>query len=335
MTITPIYSYAWSSGNPVYKISDLTTAQKVLGLKYATLAFVISDSVNPTEIWSQITASIPDMQNFIKNGGFLIISCGGATGSYLESTMSEDQQFTALDSLLQQTGCRGLDFDVEGSAPSNISWNTQRAKVITRLQQKYPGLYISYTIAINQVMPTWDQLAIPQLELSMLQNAISLGVKINTINGMLMDTSLDSTGTWGGTAVNMCESMHSQIKTLYPNLTDAQAYTMIGATPMIGRNDNSTIFTLADTQTLTNYAIKNNIGVLSFWALQRDQSSQAGGLPTSSMISQTDFAFYNIIKTASMVTPTPTPTPKPSPNPLPHRKITLSVDLTTGTFTTS
>jgi len=311
MVLINAYHYAWSLGNSAYACPDLVTAWKN-GVTSATLAFVISDSSNPLKIWSQITACFPDIASFIASGGYLIISCGGANGPYMESTMTEDQQFNALDQLIQATSVSYLDFDVEGGEPSNISHNQQRANVIKRLQAKYPNLKISFTIAVLYVTQ-WQQ-AIQSPELALIYNAIQSGVVLDRVNAMVMDCGYDNSGNWGGTTQGIIESMKTQLGTFYPSKSSQQLYGMIGVTPMIGKNDNGSTFTLQDAQTVAIYAKQKGIGMISYWALQRDQASQ-GGLAVSSMIQETNFQFYNIFKSASGGTPTPSPLPTPLPVP--------------------
>jgi hypothetical protein len=52
----------------------------------------------------------------------------------------------------------------------------------------------------------------------------------------------------------------------------------IELTPMIGQNDTSTeITTLADIDTITNYATANGLAGVHFWSLDRDTPCAAGG----------------------------------------------------------
>jgi len=66
------------------------------------------------------------------------------------------------------------------------------------------------------------------------------------------------------------------MKTIIPTLTDEQAWAMLGATPDIGKNDDTEVFTLADAQTLTDFAIQKKLGLITFWNIQRDQTCGKG-----------------------------------------------------------
>jgi hypothetical protein len=70
-------------------------------------------------------------------------------------------------------------------------------------------------------------------------------------------------------------------------------YANLGITPMIGKNDDGSTFTLADAQTVENFAASNGVGRLAFWSANRDQpcSGSANSLSTCSEISQNSLAF--------------------------------------------
>jgi chitinase len=311
MTIFAPYTYAWSTFNTKdYKIPNLSTAMSVLNLKAATSAFVISEG-SSDKIWSVVTDAIPDMKKFVDAGNLLIISIGGENGPFLQNTMTLAQEIEALSQLLLQTGCRHIDFDIEGGETTNLTGITQTNQTIAALQKQFPGLYVSYTLPIGQ--PQWGSLQASGL--AILENAVSLGVNVNIVNGMAMDIGVVDV-KWGTMATSMVENMKTQIATIFPNKTDSQLYGMLGCTPMIGKNDDGSIFTLQDATTLGMYAKEKGLGLLSFWALQRDQSIQSGGLATSSMVTQNDFDYYNAflkglngnVVVPPVVTPAPTVT---------------------------
>lgn len=309
MTILAPYTYLWSAGNSLYAIKDLKEAVQKVGLKSATAAFVIGGN---NGLWDQVTQSIPDMKAFVEKGGFLIISSGGMSSPFLEDTVDENKHFEILSQLLKDTGCRALDFDVEGATLENFEMNKRRNKTIRRLQQAFPGLYVSYTLPVT--LPEWGPLSAAAVKL--LQNAVEEGVVVNTVNAMVMDLYQQMKKSWGQMAIDILEAMKTQIKPIFPNKTEQELYKMIGATPMIGKNDDNTVFGLEDARILTEWAVSKNIGLMSFWALQRDQQSQ-GALGISTQIPQKDFDFYNIFKKVENAKPQPSPSPAPAPKPLP------------------
>ena len=93
---------------------------------------------------------------------------------------------------------------------------------------------------------------------------------------------------------------------------------MIGITPMIGLNDGSTTknpseqFTPTDATTVTQFVETNGLGLLSFWAINRDQPGTVNNendLDTFDNSNTTKFEFYNIMKAAQTDSAGGTPPP--------------------------
>ncbi|MFJ9241427.1 carbohydrate binding domain-containing protein [Streptomyces sp. NPDC101776] len=98
------------------------------------------------------------------------------------------------------------------------------------------------------------------------------------------------TGTeMGQGAISAARATLAQMQSVDSGYT----YANLGITPMIGKNDDGSTFTLADAQTVENFAAQNSVGRLAFWAITRDQAcgGSANSLPTCSQISQNSLAF--------------------------------------------
>jgi hypothetical protein len=149
-----------------------------------------------------------------------------------------------------------------------------------------------------------------------MKTAVSSGVKVNTVNCMLMDARVSTPVS--DAYIKTMESLHSQLSSIYPNKTSDDIYLMMGWTPMIGKNDDGTITTVDDTLKMATYCASKKCGLFSFWAIQRDQVG-TGDLGVYSEINSTQFDFFNAVKQGlgSTITPTPAPTPVPTPAPLP------------------
>jgi chitinase len=121
------------------------------------------------------------------------------------------------------------------------------------------------------------------------------------VNIMTMDYgSAGPPDKMGENAINAGNSLFRQLKTLYPTKTDAQLWSMIGLTPMIGQNDvRPEVFTLDDARAVLAFAQEKQIGMLSMWSVARDQSCPGGASyvsPVCSGITQTQWDFMNIFK---------------------------------------
>jgi len=145
------------------------------------------------------------------------------------------------------------------------------------------------------VLPT----GLTQDGLNVIQDAISKGVKLKTVNVMAMDYGQPDS-QMGQDAINAGTATAKQLQSLYPELSSSQALAMVGVTPMIGVNDTQgETFSLNDAQLLLNWARSNGVGFLSMWSATRDSACVDGSTsaePTCSGVSQQPFAFSEIFK---------------------------------------
>jgi hypothetical protein len=308
-TIIAPYLYTWGIGNSSYKINSCIDVYNKIKGNAVTLAFVIAGSGN--QIAQDIYAFTNDIKAFIAVGGLPIISFGGAAGTYVEQQLSITDIVLQISTLIDTTGCRHLDFDIEGGNLSNRTLNDKRSKSIAQLQAKYFGLYISFTLPADTNGLTVDGIAC-------IQNAIDNGVHVSCVNIMAMDLgSLPINQSWGTTACAMGETTITQLKSLFPAKSTVELYKLLGICPMIGKNDDGTIFTPDDAKMVSNYAKKNNIGLISFWAINRDQIG-TGDLGVYSQCNKVDFEYYTNFKSASgtsiIVPPVVTPIIVPIPS---------------------
>ena len=141
--------------------------------------------------------------------------------------------------------------------------------------------------------------------MTLLKSAKAASVNINIVNIMTMDYGTDGTqGRAEGTvAIASANGTFSQLKSLYPNLSTAQIWAMIGITPMIGYNDDSAeIFRASDATAVTHFAMQNGVGLLSYWALQRDEVGTTNDLDRFSRVNTSNYQFYNIMAAAKTAT---------------------------------
>jgi chitinase len=146
--------------------------------------------------------------------------------------------------------------------------------------------------------------------------AKSVGVRIDLFNIMDFD--------YGGSAANqvandvtVAEDFHQQLRSLFPSLSDAQAYAMTGLTLMNGHTDQpSELFSQSTFQSLEGYAAQHAIGLLGFWSENRDRpcnpDTGAWVVGSCSSIAQQPFEFTRIILQFAGGSPPP---PPPSPTP--------------------
>src|SRR3984957_11431894 len=297
------YFYTWAFGGSGYAANSLAQAQAA-GVNAVTLAFGTSNGSCTLQGFNFSSSTKADVQSFIANGGRVILSFGGADGPFLEDDCSTSQLYNIINNLVSTYKIYYLDFDVEGSEVDDTGAANTRNAVIKQLQAAYPNLYVSFTVPVNPD-------GLPGDVLTLIKNAKNAGVNISVVNIMTMDygNQGQDEGSW---AIESANATFNQLKSVYTNLSTAQLWGMIGITPMIGNNDypgnnapaNPEKFTIADATTVTQFAATNNIGLLSYWALNRDQPGSApteDSLDQFNGVSTTKFEYYNIFASTPVV----------------------------------
>lgn len=280
---------------------NLMQIQQAAGFKGVTLAFLTSTNgcsvgwggvggTLPTDTQPNGTSILSIVQSLQAAGVQVIISFGGAVGSEPALTCTNATQLQALyQSVLDRYHVTMLDFDIEGSAPSNQASLTLRDQALRGLKAANPGLIISYTLP---VMPT----GLIASGVNVLNSAKADGLDLDVVNGMTMDfgAANDNGGQMGLDAENAAANINSQIAAA--GLTSS-----VGVTPMIGVNDTNTeIFQLSDATSLLNFANSNSyISRIADWSLTRDNGScpgQTWASASCSGIAQSTYQFSSIWK---------------------------------------
>lgn len=313
---------------------SITEMAEETGVKYYTLAFIVSDrSGNPA--WAGVIP-LSDMHfkdqidELRAQGGDVIISFGGAANQELALV---DHDVTSLaakyQSVIDAYDVTRLDFDIEGSAVADKASVSRRNQAIRILQQDNPGLFVAYCLPVLPSGLTSDGVAL-------IADAKDAGVRVDLVNIMVMDygdwAAPDPDGKMGTYAIEAAESVVSQLRTVYPEKSDAEIHAMIGLTPMIGQNDlPPEVFTLADAQQMTDYAKEQGIGLIAMWSANRDSGScgrTTWAANTCSGIVQDEFAFSRIFNTvttggSTIIVPVTTPVPTTVPTSVPTTAIPL------------
>jgi chitinase len=277
--------------------ADLAAISRASGIENFTLAFVLASDrgigwqgvgsiaddklANGTTILSQVQA-------IQAAGGNITISFGGAAGqeAALTATSATALQ-TEYQSVIDRYHINSIDFDIEGAAELDQRSIALRDQAIVGLEIANPNLKVSFTLP---VLPT----GLDASGLAVLQAAKRDGVRVDLVDVMAMDygQSVDNNGQMGKNAVDAAVATEHQLDGLGLNAK-------IGVTPMIGVNDiASEVFTLADAQSLVDYAKTDpRIALLSMWSAARDNGNSAGAhyaSPDSSGIAEAPFAFAGI-----------------------------------------
>ncbi|MGZ3423439.1 MAG: hypothetical protein ACXVEF_28390 [Polyangiales bacterium] len=288
------YFYTWAWESSAYSVASLVAMLRKTGTKGATLGFVVSRG-GACEATREIQTHMGDVVGFIAEGGTVRASFGGFNETYLEEACTDPTTLASvIATFVDDTNIHALDFDLEKVEALTDEVNARRSAALKRLQT-IRSVDVSFTLASNPRSKTGVPGGVRPAGLAALQSAVAAGVVISRVNLLTMDFGSEySLGLkMGDLAVSALTDAVEQLKTLYPGITEAQAYRMLGVTPMIGQNDRPTeIFTLEDVATLMSFVRQKRLGFLSFWAIQRDQPiCTTTGLNSCSQAQTVQFEF--------------------------------------------
>ena len=253
----------------------LTPVLNVMPAKNTNLTWAFATGECGSEGWAGVTPAevASNIQGFVNAGKKYIISTGGQAGVF---TCGSDANFTRFIQTYLSSNMIGVDFDIEGGQSQDVINNlVARVKVA---QAAYPNLRFSFTLQTlgGNVSPGLNQLG--EWVMSAIQaNNVSKYI----INLMTMDYGSTGPGNcavvngaceMGQSAINAVELLHSGF---------GVPYNQIEITPDIGANDTAgEIFTLADVQTISTYALQKGLAGIHFWSFDRDTNCGGGGSAT-------------------------------------------------------
>jgi chitinase len=276
--------YEIGSGTGAF--TSLVDMQTKSGVHDVTLAFVLSGN-GGCSTDGTIPGALKDIKAFVAAGGHVKASFGGASGKYVEANCADATTLAdAISKFVDATGITDLDFDIEQGPMLTTAMNTRRGQAL-KMVQDAKNIQVSLTLQT-------DEKGLSGGARACMQGVVDAGVKIYHVNLMVMDYGNKPAGTpIAPIAIGSLNGALTQIKTIIPTLTDQQGWAMLAACPDIGQNDDTEIFTLADAQTLADFAIQKKLGLVTFWNIQRDQTCGKG---ECSQQNKANFDYSNIFK---------------------------------------
>jgi len=225
-----------------------------------------------TENWGGLpgpAVAAANVQNFVSNGKYYILSTGGAAGAF---RCASDAGFDTFIRRYYSSNLLGVDFDIEaGQSAADIANLVQRAIVAKR---NFPNLRFSFTIATLGGNSPQSLNATGVAVINAIRGA---GLTGYTINLMTMD--FGSTNPANCVVVSGKCDMAQSAMAAAENLHTAYGipYNQIEVTPMIGGNDTiDETFTLGNVATLAAYVRQKNLAGLHFWSFDRDTDCAPG-----------------------------------------------------------
>jgi len=137
-----------------------------------------------------------------------------------------------------------------------------------------------------------------------LKNAIADGARVDVVNIMTFDYYLSSEPkplNMAAEAITAAQNVHRQLVALYPLYPVQRLWEMEGITILPGIDDypgKTEITYLSDTRRILAFARARGLGLLSIWAIERDNGGCPGALDSNSCsgIKQPPWAFSHLLE---------------------------------------
>jgi hypothetical protein len=294
-TVQPAAAANWPHVSPYVDMGAwptpvLSQLSQASGIKGFTLGFVTSvgckaswfNAYDPRTAWQK-----DEITKLRAAGGDVKISFGGASGIDLAQACTDVNKLsTEYAAVVDAYGADYADFDIEGAATADPASIGRRSQALARLKQTHPNLKISLTLPVLPEGLTGDGLNI-------VRSAKNAGAALDAVNIMAMDYYRSGTDD-GVAATQAAQATHDQLKTIYTSLSDAQLWAMVGVTPMLGRNDDGSVYDQNDARQLVTFARQHHVGGLGFWETTRDRNACNGALYQCTNIPQQPYEFSKI-----------------------------------------
>jgi chitinase len=300
VTLTPTFQFQDPAANPARTVA---------------LAFVVADPKEDcAPSWGtyySLDEAGSDLeldrriQQLRSAGGDVMVSFGGQANDELAVECTDTRNLTsAYRDVVERYDLSVIDLDIEGPAVADQAAAARRAEALAALQQE--------RAADGSPLDVWLTLPVAPSGLTsealdLVRTTLAGGVKLTGVNVMTMNYG--SSRPAGQSMILATEqalrATAGQVQALYGEqgirLSDAQAWSRVGATPMIGQNDvEGEVFTLDDAEQLTAFARDNGVGRVSLWSLNRDTRCSASFADvavhsnTCSGVEQESLAFVDV-----------------------------------------
>lgn len=282
------------------------------GAKYFNLGFLQAASPGScTLTWDGNSSEPADGSSYgseigqLKQaGGNVALTLGGQNagndGTEIADSCPDVSTIAAdYESLISTYHVTRLDMDVELNALNDTAGIDRRNKAIAMTEawaaSNGHALQIEYTLPVQ---PSGLQ---PNV-LAVLQNAASEGAHVDVVNIMTFDYYTGSGPlNMGAEALSAAESVHGQLASLYPKDSQQELWATEGITFLPGIDDNSSkteVTYFSDAQRILDFARSHGLGLLSIWAIERDNGGCPGTIDSNSCsgITQGTWAFSHLLE---------------------------------------
>lgn len=299
---------------PYYEMYDTSTSLAALsqqsGARYLSLAFLQTAASGSCTAYWDGDATEPvapssygaDIARIQARGGNVIPSFGGYTADttstdIADSCTSVPAIAQVYENLITTYNVPRIDLDVEADSLTNTAGIDRRNQAIA-LTEAWAAAH-HRQIQFSYTLPTFPAgLSAPGI--AVLQNAVADGARISTVNLLTFDYYTGTAQDMVTDTESAANGLFGQLRSLYPATAPWQLWHMIGVTEMPGIDDYGPdeTFPTAGAATILHWARRQGIGLVSFWALQRDNGGCPGtkGASTCSGVSQPTWYFSNVFE---------------------------------------
>ena len=284
------------------------------GARYFSLAFLQTPSAGSCALtWNGTkTQPVPgphyqgQIARLRQLGGDVMPTFGGFSADstrteIADSCTSVGKIAADYESVITTYHVTRLDMDVEVNSLGNTAGIDRRNKAIALVEAwaRHCGwpLRVQYTLPVEPTGLETDALHV-------LQNAVADGARVDTVNIMTFDYYLASEPkplNMGAEAITAARNVHRQLVALYHGYSQRRLWAMEGITILPGIDDypgKTEITYLSDTRRILAFARAHGLGLLSIWAIQRDNGGCPGTIDSDSCsgIKQLAWAFSHLLE---------------------------------------
>ena len=211
-----------------------------------------------------------------REGRPLAVSFGGAINTELAAACSTVDALTqAYRLVLDRYGIDVIDLDIEGDALRDTAATTRRAAAVAQLQRE--------RAAAGRPLDVWLTLPVAPDGLTddglgQVASMLDAGVPLAGVNAMTMNfTADDRSVSLADLSIGALRATAAQLETAWNErklpLPAGGAWSLLGATPMIGQNDvEHEVFSLDDAHALAAFADEVGLERVSLWSVNRDRT---------------------------------------------------------------
>lgn len=285
---TPIPDHVFAPYFEAFLGDDLSDLAEQSSADYLTMAFLQTAQRGSCQaVWNgdpsmpisqgQFGADIDQIQ---ANGGDVIPSFGGFTATdqlteIADSCTDVNQVAENYENVIETYDVTRLDMDIEANSLTSQAGIDRRNRALTMAEDWAAAN--GRTLEIVYTLPTTTH-GLAQTGLNVLRNAVRNDTRVDVVNIMTFDYFDNQPHQMAQDTMTAAQGLHGQLANLYPDKSSDELWSMVGVTEMVGIDDfgPAETFQTSDAAVVLNWAQRQGIAELSFWALQRDNGNCTG-----------------------------------------------------------